>query len=140
MKLSKLLSIALLIGTPVLISNVQAKNGPAVSIYSETPAKTVIIKHPAANNIEGFFSTTTNLMFEVYKAGTKEDLAKIIAAIKKNSNVQDCVEGPLNGDYQAITLTLKEMKNKQWYAELFLKAGLNTIKINNNPIVEVGKM
>ena len=140
MKLVKILSISLLFGATLLNSSVQAKTKPGISIFSETPAKTIIIKHPAAENIDGFFSTTTVLMFEIYKAGSKEDLAKIIAALKKNADVESCVEGPLTGDYQAMTLTIKSMKNKQWYADLFKKAGLKNIKINNNAIVEVGKM
>ncbi len=140
MKLVKILSISLFIGAATMHSSLEAKTNPVISVYSEIPAKTIIIKHPAATNIDGFFSTTTVMMFEIYKAGSTEDLAKIVAAFKKNADVESCVEGTLTGDYQAMTLTIKSMKSKQWYAELFKKAGLKTIKINNNPIVEVGKM
>ena len=140
MKLLNILSISLLMSATAISLPLEANVSQPVSVYSEIPAKTIIIKHPAATNIDGFFSTTTVLTFEIYKAGSKEDLAKMIAAFKKNTDVESCVEGPLTGDYQAMTLTIKSMKSKQWYAELFKKAGLKTIKINNNAIVEVGKM
>lgn len=140
MKLAKILSFAFVLGTIAINSELSAKTNSIKMVLTETPPRTIIIKHPAANNIDGFFSTTTVLMFEIYKAGSKEDLDKIVADLKKNTDVESCVEGPLNGDYQAMSLTIKSMKDKKWYAELFKKAGLKNIKINNNPIVEVGKM
>jgi hypothetical protein len=120
--------------------NVYANLKPSFVYFSETPARTIFIKHPAAQNVDGFFSTTTALMFEIYKPGSSEDMAKIISALKKDSNVEMCAEGAITGDYHMVNITLKSAKDKAWFAALFKKAGLNNIKINNNPIVEVGKM
>jgi hypothetical protein len=35
---------------------------------------------------------------------------------------------------------LKLNKNKAWFIKSFKKAGLKTIKINNNPIIEIDKI
>ncbi len=109
-------------------------------LYSETPAKTICIKSPAADNTNGFFSSTTTLFFEVYKAGNKEEIAAIVKTLSKNSNVRSCSEGLLTGDYQAFTIDLKSTMDKAAFVKLFKSAGLNTIKINNNPVVAVDKM
>lgn len=117
-------------------------NNPAETVeirFSETPAKTIVIKNPSANAAT-FFSSTTTLYFEVYKAGTKEEIANIVKTLSKNSNVRSCSEGLLTGDYQAFTLDLKTTMDKEAFAKLFKSAGLNTIKINNNPVVAVDKM
>lgn len=108
--------------------------------YSEIPAKTICIKHPDASNPDKYFSTSTNVMFEVYKAGSKDEISKIIGILKSDSNVDSATEGRLTGDYQAITISLKNTKDKAWFVALFKKAGLNTIRVNNNPIVSVDKM
>lgn len=118
---------------------VSAKVTPQ-AIYSETPAKTIIIKHPDAADANVYFSKSTVVSFEVYKAGTKDEVAKMIKSLKSDANVQSVSEGSLTGDYQSITITLKAAKNKAWFASEFKKAGLNHIKINNNPVVEVEKM
>jgi hypothetical protein len=140
MQTLKNLSLSLLLCTSVLGTRVYAKSNSMSVNYTETPAKTIIIKHPMASNTTAFFSTNTVFMFEIFKPGSKADLTAIIKALSSDANVQACAEGPLTGDYQALTLTLKAAKDKAWFIALFKKAGLNTIKINNNPIVEVDKM
>lgn len=140
MQILKTLSLSLLLSTVFVSGSLKSHVTSVAGIYSETPAKTICLKNPAAMNTTEFFSSTTTLMFEVYKAGSTEDMAKIIAAFKKDSNVQDCVEGTVTGDYAAITLVLKAKKDKTWFSGLFKKAGLNTIKINNGPVVAVDKM
>lgn len=140
MQILKTLSLSLLLSTVFVSGSLKSHVTPIVSNYSETPAKTICLKNPAAMNTTEFFSTTTVLMFEVYKAGSTEDMAKIIAAFKKDSNVQDCVAGTVTGDYAAITLVLKAKKDKTWFSGLFKKAGLANIKINNGPVTAVDKM
>lgn len=108
--------------------------------FSETPERTVIIKHPSATNLNTFFSTTTTLFFEVYKPGTKEDIATIIKTLTKNANVKSCTEGLLTGDYQGFTMELKSPMDKVAFGKLLKSAGLNTIKINANPIIESDKL
>lgn len=137
MKLIKTLSFSFLMMAACY--NAAALNSnKTVSIYIETPAKTICIKNSAAGNVDGFFAHTTVLNFEVYKSGA--DLAKIVKSLKSSSDVESVTEGKATGDYQAITLTLKSNKDKAWFATEFKKAGLGHIKINNNPIVEVEKM
>lgn len=140
MKILKTLSVSFLLGVSVLNSAAFGKN-PLVSVnFSEIPVKTVCIKHPAASDANNFFSQATLVSFEVYKPGSKEELANIISSLKKANGIESVTEGKLNGDYQQITITLKAAKNKAWFASEFKKAGLNNVRINNNPIVEVDKM
>ena len=115
-------------------------NASALVVLKETPAKTVCIKNAMANDATKFFSSTTNLFFEVYKPGTKADLVAIIDKLKAVDGVENAVVGKITGDYYAITLTLKAKKDKAWFANAFEKAGLSHIKINNNEPVEVSKM
>jgi len=140
MKILKALSVSFLLGATMLNSKAFAKNTPVSVNFSEIPAKTVCIKHPAAADANSFFSQATVVSFEVYKVGSKDELATIVSSLKKANGIESVSEGKLNGDYQAITITLKSAKNKAWFASEFKKAGLNTVRINNNPIVEVDKM
>ena len=140
MKILKTLSVYFLLGAAMINSTASASTINTVINLSEIPAKTVCIKNPSAADVNKFFSETTVLSFEVYKAGSKEEITKIINFLKKDAAVESVSEGKLTGDYQSITLILKSAKNKAWFATEFKKAGLNTIRINNNPIVEVDKM
>lgn len=140
MKILKTLSVSFLLGAAMINSTASASTINTVINLSEIPAKTVCIKNPSAADVNKFFSATTVLSFEVYKAGSKEEITKIINLLKKDADVESVSEGKLTGDYQSITLTLKSAKNKAWFATEFKKAGLNTIRINNNPIVEVDKI
>ncbi|MCW3077304.1 MAG: hypothetical protein JWO32_1913 [Bacteroidetes bacterium] len=137
MKIIKSLIVA---GMLVTAGANASETAVAEIIFSETPAKTVCIKHPEAADANKYFSTSTVVMFEVYKAGTHGEVAKMIKSLKSDSNVQSVSEGALTGDYQAITLTLKSAKDKSWFISEFKKAGLSHIKINNNPIVEIEKL
>lgn len=140
MKILKALSISCLLGASVINSTTVANNNSNVTNFTGIPAKTVCIKNPNAADVNKFFSETTVLSFEVYKAGSADEIAKIVASLKNNKGVESVTEGKLTGDYKSMTLTLKSAKNKAWFASEFKKAGLNTIRINNNPIVEVEKM
>ena len=134
------LPVSLLLAIVLISIPVYGKVHTPAMYYAETPARTIVIKHPAANDPATFFSSGTMFAFEVYKAGSADEVAMIIKAMSKDPNVESCTEGRLTGDYKAFMLTLKSAKDKAWFAALFKKAGLNTIKINNNPIVEVEKM
>jgi len=126
----------------VLLSGAASVSAAAVNtiVYNQTPEKTICIKHPEAADANKYFAKSTVVMFEVYKAGSKEEVAGIIKALKSDSNVESVTEGVLTGDYQAITLNLKSAKDKTWFVKQFKKAGLNHIKINNNPVIEVDKL
>lgn len=137
MKILKTLLISfMLTGAAVNASAVTT----SLAVYNETPAKTIVIKHPEAASADKYFAKSTVVMFEVYKAGTKDEVAKIIKSLQSDANVESATEGKLTGDYQAITLTLKSTKDKAWFVKQFKKAGLNHIKINNNPVVEIEKL
>ncbi|WP_317896743.1 hypothetical protein [Aurantibacillus circumpalustris] len=136
MQIFKALSLTALLSIGIVNSELQAQANTAITTPL-TPAKTIILKHPLATNADNFFSAGTAFMFEIYKVG---DISKVIELIKKNSNVSECTAGITTGDYQQINILLKVKKDKAWFADLFKKAGLKTIKINNNPIVEVEKM
>ena len=140
MQILKTLSISFLLSLAMISSPVVGKNNTSSIILADIPVKTVCIKNPAAADANKFFSEVTVLSFEVYKAGSKDEVAKIINVLKKDAAVESVTEGTLNGDYQSITITLKSAKNKTWFATQFKKAGLNTVRINNNPIIEVDKM
>jgi len=139
MKIFKILSLSLAL-TAFMLHSASLQAGTGKAIYSETPAKTIVFKHPLANDANTFFASGTVFNFEVYKAGSKEEVAKIVAALKSDAAVELVNEGTITGDYQAFTLVLKSAKTKAWFAAEFKKAGLNTIKLNNNPVVEVEKM
>ncbi|MDZ4663283.1 MAG: hypothetical protein SGJ15_00250 [Bacteroidota bacterium] len=134
----KKLAICAMILLGSLVVNANTRND--VIIVKETPAKTVCIKNAMANDVNTFFSNTTNLFFEVYKPGTKVDLIAILDKLKAVDGVENASAGNINGDYYAITLTLKSKKDKAWFSKAFAAAGLGHIKINNNEIVEVGKL
>ncbi len=133
---------SLIVSAFILFSGSTALNAATNSAYvlKETPAKTVCIKNAMANDVNKFFSSTTSLFFEVYKPGTKADLVAIIDKLKAVDGVENAVAGTISGDYYAITLTLKAKQDKAWFAKAFTAAGLGHIKINNNEIVEVGKL
>jgi hypothetical protein len=139
MKIIKLLSITLLFTLTTYSASAQA--GVALTAQStEPPAKTVFFKHPNATDPAKFFSEGKMYMFEVYKIGTKEDLEKVIKSFGSDKAVENIKEGIVTGDFQAIHLTLKATKDKAWFVEQFRKAGLKTIKINNNPVIAVEKL
>lgn len=141
MQILKTLSLSLLLAASVISSNAYGQPNVATQLtQAQTPDKTLFIKHPGANDVATFFSTNKTFLFEIYKPGTKEDLEKIMNTFKKDSNVESCLEGKVTGDFYAIHVVVKAAKDKMWYASLFKKAGLNMIKINNNPIVDVEKM
>lgn len=140
MQILKTLSLTLFLSTVAMGSSHAQPTALTSKTYADTPAKTIIIKHPAANDVATFFSSSTVYSFEVFKPGTSAEMDKIVATLKKDAEVADVAVGKVTGDYHAITVTVKSVKNKMYFSSLFKKAGLNTIKINNNPITEVDKM
>jgi hypothetical protein len=140
MKLFKILSLSLVLSVAMLSAAPLRALSP-LGVYNETPAKTIILKHPMAADANTYFASGTFFHFEVYKPGSSDDVAKIVAALKSDPAVESVSLGALTGgDYQAITLTLKTAQNKAWFISEFKKAGLNTIRINNNPVVPVEKI
>lgn len=136
MKILKTLSVTLLLSAAA-VSTAVAANPLAIAAFIETPVKTVVIKNPNAEDATKFFSVNTIVHFEVYKVGTKEELATVIASLKKNADVESVHEGIVTGDYQALDIVLKTTKNKEWFSKSLKNAGLNHIKINNNPIIPI---
>jgi hypothetical protein len=112
----------------------------SIASVKELPAKTICIKHPMANDANAFFSTTTNLFFEVYQPGSKADFTIIVDKLKQIEGVQNATPGNIAGDYYGINLSLKGVKDKAWFIQVFKKAGLEYIKLNNNEAVAIDKL
>ena len=140
MTILKTLSITLLLAGPMVSSASFASNFPVVSINNDFPVRTIFIKHTTADDATKFFSSNTVVNFEVYKVGSKADINALIASFQKSKDVESMNLGITTGDYQAFTLVLKTTQNKQWFINEFKKAGLNTIKINRNAVVDVDKL
>lgn len=105
----------------------------------QIPEKTVIFKDPAAADPAKFFSGATVYRMWIHKAGSNEEISKMKGAFEKNKSVQSCDQGTTAGDYIELVLTLKKNTDKAWFVSTFKKAGINHIKINNEPIKEIGK-
>ena len=88
MQIIKTLSISFLLGVAMLNSTAFGKNNAVSTSFSEIPVKTVCIKNPAAVDANKFFAEATIVSFEVYKAGSKDEVAKIITALKKDAAVE----------------------------------------------------
>jgi len=140
MKILKLFLVTLVFALTTYSASAQAGVAITAVSPSEPPAKTVFFKHPNAVDLNQFFSESKIYMFEVYKIGNKEDLAKVIKSLSSDKEVENVSAGVVTGDYQAIQMLLKTTKDTAWFIKQFQKAGLKTIKINNNPIVEVEKL
>lgn len=99
-----------------------------------------MIKAAGAENADLFFLMTKVVAIHVLKAGTTEDLNTLVMKLKENSSVEQVILGKTTGDYTNINITLKEIKNKSFWMELFKSAGVDHVKINNKEAVETGKL
>jgi hypothetical protein len=141
MTILKTLSITLLLAGSMVSSAALTVNPSVESVFNtDYPAKTIVIKNMAAEDINKYFSTGTIFNFEVYKVGSKADIDGLIALFQKDGAVESLNMGTTTADFQAFTLVLKSAKDKQWFINAFKKAGLNTIKVNRNAVVEVEKL
>lgn len=139
MKKLAVYTLALFLGASV-VSQAEVIVNPLNTVVKETPVKTACIKNPMAYDVNKFFSTTTNLQFEVFKPGSKADYIAMIDRLKAVDGVQTCVSGNITGDYYGIILVLKSAKDKAWFINAFKTAGIEHVKINNSDAVEVEKL
>lgn len=137
MKLLKTLSFSLLMLTALATQAIHPENKPQSLKFLNYPDKTICIKHPAAENATNFFAGSMVYNFEIYKAG---NLDNILQSMLQNKDVATCTAGKVTGDYSAVILTLKSVKDKAWFIALFKKAGLSSIKINNNEVMALDKL
>ena len=137
MQILKTLSLTVLLSLAAMPPGMYAQINSQTTKFTETPARTIIIKHPAANDPATYFAMTTVFTFEVYKPG---NIDKIVSQMSKDPGVEMCKVGGVNNEYYQINLVVKSAKDKMWFAALFKKAGLFTIKINNNSPVDIDKM
>ena len=128
------LTAILLIFSTIFIA---AKNQQKVYLFGETPVKTIVIKNPAADDVNTFFSNSQVYFFEVYKIG---DVQAVLEIFKKNKDVASCVANNPIGDFTPINLILKSNKDKAFFITLFKSAGLNNIRINHREVVATDKM
>ncbi|PBQ33433.1 hypothetical protein CNR22_17155 [Sphingobacteriaceae bacterium] len=136
MQILKSLSLTIFLSTAVVNVSTAQSNPPQTAI-AETQPKTVVIKHPAANDPATYFSMAPIFNFEIYKPG---EIDKIVAEMAKDPDVMMARVGGNNGDYYMINLQLKSVKDKTWFAAFFKKVGIKMVKINNNPPVDVAKL
>jgi hypothetical protein len=99
----------------------------------EYPPMTVIIKSPAAENRDTYFSQGTTYSFEVFKGNG--EIEHIVKSFKADPKVASVNTGKVTGDYFSITLSLKSKADRQWFGKAFSNAGLTHVKINNQPVV-----
>ena len=111
----------------------------SVSNFADLPSKSVVIKAAGANDVNAFFSTTKVIAFHIYKAGSSEELEAMVKKLRESAGVEQVIQGKTTGDYTGINVTLKEVKNKSYWIELFRNAGFSQIKINNSDPVPVEK-
>lgn len=137
---SFVLYMAMIAGTGNFQAASSGIHAPSVVLVKELPAKTICIKHPMANDANSFFSTTTNLFFEVHKPGSKADFTAILDKLKQMEGVQNVTPGNITGDFFGVNLSLKGLKDKAWFIQAFKKAGLEYIKLNNNEAVSLDKL
>lgn len=139
MKLIRSISFSLFMFTTASLA-LASGSAETTIVINETPAKTVVIKAPAASDVNAFFSSTKVLSFEVYKAGSAEELNSIVNKIQSVAGVETVAKGRITGDYSNINVILKTTKDKAFWINLFKAAGLGHIKINNNAVVEIEKI
>ncbi len=116
-----------------------SKSNPLVHLQQSSlyPPKTIVIKHPAASDVNRYFAEVTVLRIEIYKVGTKVDLDKILTDLRKDKAVESIELGSLNGDFQAINISLKQGQGKKWFVSWLKSAGFSDIKINNEPVTKL---
>jgi len=104
------------------------------------PPKTIILKHPGAEDLNVFFAQTTVFTIYVYQCGTAQDLQSIVGKLSKDKVVSSCVPASANGDYQAINVNLKQTQNKTWFVSWLKSAGLKTMKVNNGTLISLDQL
>jgi hypothetical protein len=107
---------------------------------SAIPAKTVYLKHPLAANLDAFFAQTTVFTLYVFQSGSAQDLKLLIEKLRQDKALNSCVAGSVNGDFQAVDVSLKQIQNKTWFVKWLKNAGLKTIKINNDPVKSIDEI
>jgi hypothetical protein len=131
--------LVILLGTASGSAALNGLSHAQVILTDDMPLKTVVIKDPAAEDQTKFFSMVTTLRFWIYKAGSSGDIDAIMKNLKNYSDVQSCTEGGVSGDYKEITVVVKSKHDKAWFTEMFRKAGLSSLKINNGPVTALAK-
>ncbi|MCU0360387.1 MAG: hypothetical protein MUF75_06650 [Bacteroidia bacterium] len=104
---------------------------------SAIPPKTVYLKHPLAANLDVFFAQTTVFTLYIFQSGSTQDLKLLIKKLSQDKALNSCVTGSVNGDFQAVEVSLKQIQNKAWFVKWLKNAGLQTIKINSDPVKSI---
>lgn len=138
MTILKTISLSILLVSIASVTSIKANINS--TLFAESPAKTICIKHPEAVDANKFFAKATIINFEIFKVGSASELDKIVKILSSDANVESCTSGKITGDFSAITLNLKSAKNKVYFINLFKKAGLTHIKLNNSDAVETDKL
>src|SRR5688572_2195610 len=78
------------------------------------PAKTVVLKHPEAADLNTFFAQNKNFTLYIFQCGSSDELADLLVKLGKDKTTS-CIAGALSGEYQAIDVTLKNPQKKVWF-------------------------
>ena len=108
MKIIKTLTFTLLFAAAVVNSSIYGNNRSLVLKIDDTPSKTICIKNPAASNTTEFFSKTTQFSFEIFKAGSKDDVLKIIKPISKVESIEVIKDETVKGELVVENETKKD--------------------------------
>lgn len=112
----------------------------AITAQSAYAPNTVVIKHPAAANVNTYFAEADVLNLEVYQPLDKEKWQKALATLRADAAVESCTEGKVNGDFHALAVSLKSRQNKAWFVNWMRSAGFTSIKVNNNQPVALDQL
>lgn len=104
------------------------------------PEKTIILKHPAAGNPTAYFAQTSIFTFYIFRGGTTPEKERLVKRLAKDKAVQSCSLGVLNGDFQAVEVSLKQPQSKSWFISWLKSEGLTSIKINNDPVKSLDQL
>ncbi len=103
------------------------------------PAKTVVLKHPDAADLNTFFTKNKNFTLYIFQCGSSEELLNLLLKLGKDKTAS-CMTGALSGEYQAIEVSLKSSQKKIWFVNWLKNAGLKTIKINNDQVKNIEQL
>lgn len=93
MTILKTISLSILLVSIASVTSIKANINS--TLFAESPAKTICIKHPEAVDANKFFAKATIINFEIFKVGSASELDKIVKILSSDANVESCTSGKL---------------------------------------------
>jgi hypothetical protein len=104
------------------------------------PNKTIVLTDPGVEQPGAFLPGVEILRFSVYKAGSTDDVKKMLRSLSGTDGIKKVSEGPVSGDMKEFVIELNAPRDLAWYRNTFTKAGFKYIKLNTanaKPISEL---